>query len=209
MFKKRSPDGEGQGTDRGEPGPQAPDLSHTAEGRPGARSEAGRVNTILKGSKVTGDLVVSCDLELSGDVDGNITSAEDSRISIKGTCKGNIDGGTIHLEGELLSGNITAASDVRISGKFSGGEVKARGLVHVNGEFRGRLEGNEIEIGANARGEGELYYRESISIAKGARIEARISQTQQELKLVKAPAEPPSPGARSPQGRPQAAHGSG
>jgi len=36
------------------------------------------------------------------------------------------------------------------------------------------------------RGQAFLYnYRESISITKGARIEARISQTQQELKLVK------------------------
>jgi hypothetical protein len=52
--------------------------------------DSGNVNTILKGSKLSGDIHVTCDLELSGDVEGNITSEQDSNIVIKGTCKGNI-----------------------------------------------------------------------------------------------------------------------
>ena len=44
---------------------------------------------------------------------------------------------------------------------------------------------DEIEIGPDSHGRGELVYRESISIAKGAKIEAQISQGQKELKLVK------------------------
>jgi hypothetical protein len=35
-------------------------------------------NTILKGSKLTGDINVTCDLELAGDVEGNITSKKES-----------------------------------------------------------------------------------------------------------------------------------
>ncbi len=184
MFKKRAGDEESAGTYAAEHEQKEPDRQPGASKSAGSKTDSGRVNTILKGSKVTGDINVTCDLELSGDVEGNITSSENSNISIKGTCKGNIDGGNINIEGELLSGNITAGNDVRISGKFHGGEVMARGRIHVNGEFSGKLEGNEIEIGANARGDGELFYKESISIAKGARIEARISQAQQELKLV-------------------------
>ena len=42
------------------------------------------VNKILKGSKLIGDINVTCDLELSGDVEGNITSLQKSNILIKG-----------------------------------------------------------------------------------------------------------------------------
>jgi cytoskeletal protein CcmA (bactofilin family) len=123
-----------------------------------AKNGNGDVNTILKGSKLTGDINVTYDLELSGDVEGNITSQQDSNIVIKGTCKGNIETreGDVDIEGELQSGNITAGRNVQILGKFTGGEVTTKGKIYVNGEFNGKLEGNEIEIGANAQGKGEF-----------------------------------------------------
>ncbi len=92
----------------------------------------GDVNTILKGSKLVGDINVTCDLKLSGDVEGNITSEGKSDIVIQGICKGNI---------------ITKEGSVDI--------------------------------------EGELLYREYISISKGAKLEAQISQVQNGLKVVK------------------------
>lgn len=146
-----------------------------------------RVNTILKGSRLKGDINITCDLELSGDVEGNITSENNATIVIRGTCKGNIKTkeGSVHIEGEMQSGNITAGSNVTISGKFNGGEIKAKGKICINGEFNGKLEGNEIEIGANARGKGELYYEEFISISKGAKVVGQISQKQKELQLLK------------------------
>lgn len=146
-----------------------------------------KVNTILKGSKLIGDINVSCDLELSGDVEGNITSERNSNIVIKGTCKGNITTkeGNVNIEGELNSGNINAGNDVRITGKFNGGEVKAKGRIFINGEFNGKLEGNEIEIGPDAHGKGELFYMEYISVSKGAKVEGQICRIQKELTLVK------------------------
>lgn len=151
------------------------------------------VNTILKGSKLVGDINVTCDLELSGDVEGNIKATEDSNIVIKGTCSGNIEtkGGSVDIDGELKSGNILAGNDVKISGKFNGGEIKAKGKIYVNGEFNGKLEGNEVEIGSKAHGTGEIIYKEHISISKGAKVEIQISriQVQEELKVVKNSAE--------------------
>lgn len=146
-----------------------------------------KTNTILKGSKLTGDITVSCDLELSGEVEGNINSEENSNIVIKGTCKGNIKtrGGSVDIEGELINGDIVAGGDVKISGKFNGGVVKAKGKIYVNGEFRGKLESNEVEVGPNARGKGEIFYSDYISISRGAQIEAQISQIKEELKAVK------------------------
>jgi cytoskeletal protein CcmA (bactofilin family) len=132
---------------------------------------------------------VTCDLELSGDVEGNITSLQKSNILIKGVCKGNIETkeGSVDIEGELRGGNITAGKDVKITGKFNGGEVKAGGKIFVDGEFNGKLEGKDIEIGANSSGKGELFYKEHISIARGAKVDVQITQTKESLKEVKAP----------------------
>jgi cytoskeletal protein CcmA (bactofilin family) len=147
------------------------------------------VNTILKGSKLTGDINVTYDLEVSGDVDGNITSLKNSNIVIKGICKGNIatKEGSINIEGELQGGNISAGKNVTISGKFNGGEVKAAGKIFIDGEFDGKLEGNDIEIGANSSGKGEIFYKEFISISKGAKVDVQISQAKQSLQEVKPP----------------------
>ncbi len=143
-----------------------------------------KTNKILKGSKVTGDINVTSDLVLSGDVEGNITAKDNSSVVIKGSCKGNISSGRgdIDIRGELKSGNITTGGNVSISGKFTGGEVKAQGKIFVNCEFTGRLEGNEIEIGANAHVKGELFYTEFISVSRGAKVEVHLCRMQEESK---------------------------
>lgn len=146
-----------------------------------------KVNTILRGSKVKGDISVSCDLVLSGDVEGNITAREDSNITIKGSCKGNIETGrgNIDIRGTLQSGDITTGGNVSISGKFTGGGVKAGGKIYVNCEFTGRLEGNEIEVGPHAHIKGELFYREFITISRGAKVEVHLCRMPEERKVEK------------------------
>ena len=153
----------------------------------GTSKKTQKINTILKGSKLIGDININYDLELSGEVEGNISSEENSNIVIKGVCKGNITTkeGNVEIEGELLKGDISAGGDVKITGKFNGGMVKAKGRITAHGEFTGKFESNEIEIGPNARGKGELLYKEYISIAKGAQIEAKISQIHEEQEEVK------------------------
>jgi predicted acyltransferase (DUF342 family) len=87
----------------------------------------------------------------------------------------------------MSNGDIFAGGDVKISGKFSGGKVEAKGKIYVGGEFSGKLVSNEIEIGQEARGKGEIFYKEFISIAKGAKVEANItllSADQKEIKKV-------------------------
>ena len=170
--------------------------SETEEAKPVESSKSitekktiSETNTILKGSKLIGDINITCDLELTGEIEGNITSDLNSNIAIKGSCKGSIytKEGNVVIDGELNNGNITAGNNVKISGKFNGGEVKAKGKIYINGEFSGKLEANEIEVGPGASGKGELIYKESISIAKGSHIEGQISRMQEELKLVKSP----------------------
>lgn len=159
-------------------------------GEPKTAANSSGVNKILKGSKLIGDINVTYDLEVSGDVDGNITSMQDSNILIKGVCKGNIETkeGSVEIEGELQGGNIIAGKNVKISGMFNGGEVKAAGKIFVDGKFNGKLEGSDVEIGANSSGSGQIFYKDYISIARGAKVDVQISQTREALKDVKAPA---------------------
>jgi cytoskeletal protein CcmA (bactofilin family) len=194
MFKKWGVDTEdiktdGNGKNGGHHKEPVPKTSENIYTKPPEKSsiKSNNINTILKGSKLIGDINVTCDMKLSGDVEGNITSEQNSNIIIQGTCKGNIvtGEGSVDIEGVLSGGNITSGGNVRLIGKFHGGDVTAKGKIYVNGEFSGKLEGNEIEIGPNACGKGEILYREYISVAKGAKIEAQINRAQQELQVVK------------------------
>jgi len=191
MFNKRSSYEEKiKTTGSGNKEHEKNELKEDVPVRPSATAaRSSSVNTILKGCKLVGDINITSDLELSGDVEGNITSMQDSNILIKGVCKGNIETkeGSVDIEGELRGGNITAGKDVKISGKFNGGEVKAGGKIFVDGEFNGKLEGNDIVIGANSSGKGEIFYKEYISISRGAKVDVQISQTKEALKEIKTP----------------------
>ncbi len=136
------------------------------------------INMICKGSKVTGNIMVSQDLQINGDLEGNITAENNASIFIKGTCKGNIDakGGSVEIEGELSGGNISAGGYVKVTGKFLGGKIQAKDRIHMNGEFTGSLEGSEVELGPNARGNGEIMYKEALFIQKGAKMEGKVTR---------------------------------
>lgn len=136
------------------------------------------INAIGKGSKVAGNFVISQDLQITGDIEGNITGENNSNIFIKGSCKGNIrtKGGSVEIDGEMSGGDIMAGGYVKVTGKFHGGKIHAKDKIHINGEFSGSLESNEIEVGSGARGKGEIFYKESLSIQKGAKVEGRITR---------------------------------
>ena len=163
-------------------------IIRRAEGNGGpegsARPVLQGVNAINKGSKLTGNLIITQDLEITGDVEGDISSEEDSNIFIKGACKGNIKtrGGSVEIEGDMSGGDIVAGGYVKVTGKFHGGKIQAREKIHINGEFSGTLESNEIEVGADAQGKGEIFYKEHLSIQKGAKVEGRITRMESELK---------------------------
>jgi len=143
----------------------------------GITAEQG-INSICKGSKVTGNMVISQDLQMNGDLEGNIIADNNASIFIKGTCKGNIDakGGSVEIEGEMSGGNISAGGYVKVTGKFLGGKIQAKDKIHINGEFTGSLESNEVELGTAARGKGEILYKETLCIQQGAKMEGKVTR---------------------------------
>jgi cytoskeletal protein CcmA (bactofilin family) len=157
--------------------PEPPVVSEVKQQKPHSIQKP---NTIVKGSKLTGDIIISYDLELDGEVEGNITSEEKSNIIIKGNCNGNIKtkDGSVDIKGSMVNGDIISGGDLRITGKFNGGKAESKGKVYVDGEFSGLLHGNEVEIGPNAAGKGELFYKEFISIARGAKVDVKINRQE-------------------------------
>jgi len=149
------------------------------------------INTICKGSKITGNMVVSQDLQMNGEIEGNITAENNASIYIIGTCKGNIDakGGSVEIEGEMSGGNINAGGHVKVTGKFLGGKIQAKDKIYINGEFTGSLESNEVELGSAARGKGEILFKEAICIQKGAQLEGKV--TRSELERIPGPERKP------------------
>lgn len=141
-------------------------------------------NAIHKGSKVTGNLTISQDLQITGEIEGNITAENNASIFIKGSCKGNIKtkGGSVEVDGEMSGGDISAGGHVKVTGKFHGGKIQAKERIHINGEFSGTLESNDVEIGEAAQGKGEIYYKESLCIQKGAKVEGKVTRSEPERK---------------------------
>ena len=141
-------------------------------------------NAIHKGSKVTGNLTISQDLQITGEIEGNITAENNASIFIKGSCKGNIKtkGGSVEIDGEMSGGDISAGGYVKVTGKFHGGKIQAKERIHINGEFSGTLESNDVEIGEAAQGKGEIYYKELLCIQRGAKVEGKISRTEPDRK---------------------------
>ncbi len=140
------------------------------------------INAICKGSKITGNMVVSQDLQMNGDLEGNITADNKASIFIKGTCKGNIDakGGSVEIEGEMSGGNISAGGYVKVTGKFLGGKIQAKDKILINGAFTGSLESNEVELGPEARGKGEILFKEAICIQRGAKMDGKVTRVEAE-----------------------------
>lgn len=178
MFKKREEDTDSINLDY--------TVMNTVES--GAKE---KMNTILKGSRLTGNITISCDLELDGDIEGNITAEKNACISIKGTCRGNINtqGGSVSIIGEMESGDIISGGDVKITGTFRGGKIEAQGKISVDGEFHGKLQGRSIEIGAGTKGQGEMIYKEHISVSQGAKVQGQLTCSDTKDTVQKKPAE--------------------
>jgi len=107
---------------------------------------------------------------------GISSRARSTAIGIQGTCNGSVQTkkGNIIVAGQLHNGNIISGGSVTVTGSFKGGEIKAKDKIYIDGSFEGKLESNEIEVGPQTEGKGEIIYGEFISIARGAKIEAKV-----------------------------------
>jgi len=84
-------------------------------------SSSERLNAIVEGSKVIGDMITESNLRIDGEVIGNISSASKVVIGKTGSIKGNLICAEADIEGEIsgtlkIDGLLTLRATAKIEG---------------------------------------------------------------------------------------------
>ncbi len=83
-----------------------------------------RLNAIVEGSKVIGDMITESNLRIDGEVDGNISSASKVVIGKTGSIKGNLICAEADIEGKIngtlkIDGLLTLRATAKIEGDIN------------------------------------------------------------------------------------------
>ena len=97
-----------------------------------------RLNIIVEGSKVIGDMITESNLRIDGIVEGNVSSAAKVVIGKSGSIKGNLICGDADIEGEVkgilkIDGLLTLRSTSKIEGEITTSKFQ----VEEGAEFSG------------------------------------------------------------------------
>lgn len=107
-----------------------------------APAETGRFSEpatiIAAGTIIRGSIESDCDMELYGEVQGDIITTKD--LKLKGKIKGNATGGNVELYSIRMVGNITASGSATLDADSEvEGDVTAESVV-LNGKIRGNVQ---------------------------------------------------------------------
>ena len=83
-----------------------------------------KLNVIVEGSKVIGDMITQSNLRIDGEVVGNISAASKVVIGATGKIKGNLSCGSADIEGSIegllkVEGLLTLRSTATINGEIT------------------------------------------------------------------------------------------
>ena len=97
-----------------------------------------RLNIIVEGSKVIGDMITESNLRIDGIVEGNVSSAAKVVIGKSGSIKGNLICGDADIEGEVkgilkIDGLLTLRATSKIEGEITTSKFQ----VEEGAEFSG------------------------------------------------------------------------
>lgn len=97
-----------------------------------------RLNIIVEGSKVIGDMITESNLRIDGIVEGNVSSAAKVVIGKSGSIKGNLICGDADIEGDVkgtlkIDGLLTLRSTSKIEGEITTSKFQ----VEEGAEFSG------------------------------------------------------------------------
>jgi len=97
-----------------------------------------KLNVIVEGSKVLGDMITESNLRIDGEVIGNVTSASKVVIGQSGKIKGNLTCGSADIEGKL-EGILKVESllSLRSSAEIQGEITTAKLEVEEGANFSG------------------------------------------------------------------------
>ena len=129
---------------------------------------------LLAGVKITGNIVSDGNLELGGEVEGDIDIL--GKINVSGAVCGNIKAGEIYAEGAEINGSITCEGSVKIGqgaviiGDLNGASAVIAGAVKGNIDVKG-----PVILADTAIVMGDIRSA-SVQISNGAAIEGMCSQ---------------------------------
>ena len=88
-----------------------------------------RLNVIVEGSKVVGDMMTQSNLRIDGEVVGNVTSAAKVVIGKSGSIKGDLNCGEADIEGNItgiikVEGLLTLRSTAVIQGEVTTSKIQ-------------------------------------------------------------------------------------
>ena len=97
-----------------------------------------RLNVIVDGSKVVGDMITESNLRVDGVVDGNISSASKVVVGASGMIKGNLTCSDADIEGVIqgvlkIEGLLVLRSNAKIEGEITTSKLQ----VEEGAEFSG------------------------------------------------------------------------
>lgn len=88
-----------------------------------------KLNVIVEGSKVIGDMITESNLRVDGEVSGNVTSAAKVVIGKSGIIKGDLICGDADIEGKItgsikVEGLLTLRSSADLNGEITTGKLQ-------------------------------------------------------------------------------------
>ena len=97
-----------------------------------------RLNAIVEGSKVIGDMITESNLRIDGEVVGNISSASKVVIGQNGSIKGNLTCADADVEGKITGIlKVDGLLSLRSTSKIEGEITTAKLQVEEGAEFSG------------------------------------------------------------------------
>lgn len=100
-----------------------------------------RLNVIVEGSKVIGDMITESNLRVDGEVVGNVSSAAKVVIGASGFIKGNLTCSDADIEGRIegtikVDSLLTLRSKAQIEGEISTGKLQVEEGAQFSGHCR-------------------------------------------------------------------------
>lgn len=97
-----------------------------------------KLNVIVEGSKVIGDMITESNLRIDGEVAGNVTAASKVVIGQNGSIKGNLTCGSADIEGNIegvlkVDGLLSLRSSAVINGEITTGKLEVEEGANFSG----------------------------------------------------------------------------
>jgi len=115
-------------------------IFNKSDGAPDGVGANSNTTIITAGAKLKGELELSCNIYIDGEIEGRINSSKEINIGKNGSVRGNITTQRLVVQG-YMEGTVDAQSvEIKAAGRVSG-EIHSNELII---ESKGIFEGNSI-----------------------------------------------------------------